>query len=260
MLSNIIICLGLILVGFVIFYSLSSFDESKLECYEDGSDKQINDIDEDVLVSTARYIPSKRGFQRSNMMIERYITSAQRGILPFTISQLWTAHPHNYQTNASDNTPSSELYIQQGWASDRYANSCAIRMSICLNRLPNGKISKTKAISAGIPRNRVVYSSKTRWYYLVAASEITTYIMYVYGSPYIKFPRNKNAYIDEADFNNDYKTNIEPFISKYTGIVCFEKIFGYSGTGHVDVFNKTLLSDAPGWDPCKKLRFWLSKK
>ena len=40
------------------------------------------------------------------------------------------------------------------------------------------------------------------------------------------------------------------------GIVAFDKIFGYSGTGHVDIFNGEQLSDATNWYPARALKIW----
>jgi hypothetical protein len=45
-------------------------------------------------------------------------------------------------------------------------------------------------------------------------------------------------------------------IASKKGIVAFDKIFGYGGTGHVDIFDGTRLSDAPAWYPSQQIQVW----
>jgi len=63
--------------------------------------------------------------------------------------------------------------------------------------------------------------------------------------------------LSDADaFQAAYEKEIKPIVSANKGIVAFETIFGYGGTGHVDLHDGEALSDAPNWYPCKRLHLW----
>src|SRR5262249_29520792 len=71
----------------------------------------------------------------------------------------------------------------------------------------------------------------------------------------ISFPKS-GRYKDEATFQAEFESTIKPLVAGRKGIAAFDKIFGFGGTGHVDLFDGKTLSDAPDWYPCEKLRIW----
>jgi len=167
---------------------------------------------------------------------------------------MWKAHPHN---NGSANDQSAgDVNQAQGWDPGQWANTCALRISVMLNTLGGEhKITKDKAVAAGIPKGRVFYSAKTKWYYLLAASEIAQYIGHHQGKPSAVWPVS-GRYADANAFEKDFKAKVEPAVSGKKGFVFFDKIFGYSGSGHVDLFDGTTLSAAHHWYPSKALKVW----
>ena len=169
--------------------------------------------------------------------------------LPTDFEKVWAAHPHNYQADWSQNTDSSDLQVQQGWDPDQYSNTCAIRMSVMFNKL-GGKYSLTreKAKAAGIDPRRLPYSRKTGWYYILSAKELWTYVSHWGGQAHVEFPA-RGRYKSAGEFERDFDDKIRPVVEGKQGLVAFDKIFGYSGTGHVDVFNGMNLSDANEWYP-----------
>ncbi|TNF38103.1 MAG: hypothetical protein EP329_01410 [Deltaproteobacteria bacterium] len=167
---------------------------------------------------------------------------------------MWKAHPHN---NGSANDQSAgEVNQAQGWDPGQWANTCALRISVMLNTLGGEhKITKDKAVAAGIPKGRVFYSAKTKWYYLLAASEIAQYVAHHQGKPSAVWPVS-GRYKDANAFEKDFKDKVEPVVSGKKGFVFFDKIFGYSGSGHVDLFEGTTLSAAHHWYPSQALKVW----
>ena len=111
---------------------------------------------------------------------------------------------------------------------------------------------KTKA--AGIAR-APTYSKKTKHYYILAASEMWNYISKNFRKADHTFPPS-GIYKDADAFQAAYDKEIKPIVSAGKGIVAFETIFGYGGTGHVDLHDGESLSDAPNWYPCKRLHLW----
>jgi len=173
------------------------------------------------------------------------------------LEAMWAAHPHNYQANEEENTSSTEVNESLGWDPYRYENTCAIRMSIMLNELGgNYKISRTKAAQAGLDPKRVVYSKKTKSYYILSAREMWEFVTFWFGKPSKQFPAS-GSYKNEEAFNKAWEDEISAYVSTGKGFVAFQKIFGYSGTGHVDIFDGTSLSDASNWYPSKRLALWL---
>lgn len=180
-----------------------------------------------------------------------------------SIEEMWAAHPHNYQEYYGDqggseeqNTSSGDVQEAAGWDPNQYGNTCAIRLSRMLNELGGAyAITPAKAVAAGIPRHRVIYAKKQKWYYLLAASEIATYVGSTLGNASKTWPAS-GRYKDGDAFQAAFDTDIRPIISGKKGIVFFDKIFGYSGTGHVDIFDGERLSDAPNWYPSQRLRVW----
>ena len=74
-------------------------------------------------------------------------------------------------------------------------------------------------------------------------------------SPDSVYPANKR-WKTEEEFTADWDGGIKDAISGKKGIVAFDKIFGYGGTGHVDIFDGEKLSDSDTWYECQRLRLW----
>lgn len=181
---------------------------------------------------------------------------SRNGGLPDDFQKVWDAHPHNYQEDSDKNQSSSDLLVQQGWSPDAYSNTCAIRLSIMLNKLGGDlKITKEKAKAAGLDPGRIPYSKKTGWFYILSAKEMWTYLTKYAGQPHQQWPNGKRFKTSD-EFQTTFDRDIEPVVAGKRGIVAFDKIFGFSGTGHVDVFDGTHLSDAPNWYPSESLKVW----
>ena len=166
-------------------------------------------------------------------------------------NQMWAAHPHNYQENESENTSSEQILEEAGFPSDW--NTCAIRMSIMLNTL-GLKITPAKTKQAGIQRSPT-YSRKTKQYYIISAAEMWTYLQKNFRQEDVSFPK-QGRYKDGEAFQKGFEAEIKEIVKGRKGIVAFDKIFGYGGTGHMDLFDGEKLSDAPEWYPCQKIRLW----
>lgn len=176
--------------------------------------------------------------------------------IPKEFEEMWDAHPHNYQSDPSQNTASDDLQEAQGWDPDQYSNTCAIRLSVMFNKLGgNFKLTRPKAKAAGIDPRRLPYSRKTGWYYILSAREMWKYIEHWGGQAHDEWPK-RGRYTDASAFNKGFSEEARDEIKGRKGIVAFDKIFGYSGTGHVDIFNGETLSDANSWYPSKKLKVW----
>jgi len=167
---------------------------------------------------------------------------------------MWKAHPHNNGSAAS--VSAATVNTNQGWDPDQYANTCALRISVMLNTLGGEhKITRDKAVAAGIPKGRVFYSSKTKWYYLLAANEMAQYIAHHQGKPSVSFPAG-GRFKDADAFEADFDAKIAPAVAGKKGFVFFDRIFGYSGSGHVDLFDGTTLSAASHWYASQALKVW----
>ena len=183
-------------------------------------------------------------------------SSEPGGGLPVDFEKVWAAHPHNYQDDWEKNTSSADLQKAQGWDADQYSNTCAIRMSVMFNKLGGDyALSRTKAKQAGLDPRRLPYSRKTGWYYILSAKEMWIYMSYWAGKPHAEYPA-RGRYKDAGEFNKGFDSEIRDEISGKKGIVAFDKIFGYSGTGHVDIFDGQKLSDANEWYPSQALKLW----
>jgi peptidoglycan hydrolase-like protein with peptidoglycan-binding domain len=180
---------------------------------------------------------------------------SSNGGLPEDFQKMWDAHPHNYQTDGTQNTDSGDLQVQQGWNPDTYSNTCAIRLSIMLNKLGGPlTITREKAKAAGIDPGRVPFSKKTGWYYLLAAKEMWTFLEFHAGKPHAEFPA-RGRFANAAQFQKTFDEEIQPLVASKRGIVAFDKIFTFSGTGHVDIFDGMQLSDG-NWYPSQALKLW----
>jgi type VI secretion system (T6SS) effector Tae4 (amidase) len=167
---------------------------------------------------------------------------------------LWSAHPHNYQAeDAPDRSTDDDEVRDEHGLPDYMDNTCAIRLSVMLNGSGH-RITPAKAKAAGLSR-APSYSRKTRQYYIIAAREMWQYLERHFRQEDVSFPPD-GRFADEEAFLDAYETTIKPVVAARKGIVAFDKIFGYGGTGHVDLFDGEKLSDAPGFYPCQKLRLW----
>jgi hypothetical protein len=171
--------------------------------------------------------------------------------------KMWEAHPHNNYDSEDENTSSDEVREEEGLP-DYLANTCAIRLSVMLNNLGEGyKITPAKAAAAGLPR-RPTYSRKSKDYYIVAAKEMWTYLDKHFRPADVIFP-SSGKWKNEEEFTAAFEggdSPIQDLVASKKGIVAFERIFGYSGTGHVDLFDGMKLSDSGDWYPSKRLHLW----
>lgn len=166
--------------------------------------------------------------------------------------RMWDAHPHNYQDDESENIDSPTLLDEHGLPQS-FANTCAIRISIMLNEIGE-KITPAKTAAAGLAR-KPHYSKKTKQYYILGAAEMWQYFTKVERKPDVTLPAN-GRYRDEAEFQDAFEGTIQPALAGRQGFVAFDRIFGYGGTGHVDIFRGEQLSNAAGWYPCQRLLLW----
>lgn len=167
--------------------------------------------------------------------------------------QMWAAHPHNYLDDPSQNTDSATLLQEVGLPTTW--NTCAIRLSRMLNKI-GLKITPAKVQAAGIAR-APYYSRKTKEYLILSAKEMWTYLAKNFRKADVIFPAANKTYKDAEDFQKGFEKDIAPYVKSRKGIVAFEKIFSYSGTGHVDLFDGMKLSDAPDWYPSMRVHLWI---
>lgn len=181
---------------------------------------------------------------------------SKNGGLPQDFQKMWDVHPHNYQKDETQNTKSSDLQVAQGWSPEQYSNTCAIRLSVMFNQLGGAlKITREKAKAAGLDPGRIPFSKKTGWYYILSAKEMWTYMSMHCGKPHAEFPA-KGRFADDVQFQEKFDTEVAPMVAGKKGIVAFDKIFTFSGTGHVDLFDGMKLSDANTWYPSQALKLW----
>ena len=159
--------------------------------------------------------------------------------------QMWKGHPHNSQV--------SEDIREEHGLPDYMSNTCAIRLSIMLNNV-NLAITPEKTRAAGIKRSPY-YSKKTKQYYILSAQEIWIYLAKYFRAADRIFPAS-DKYRSPEEFQKEFDSTIKPIISKRKGVVAFEKLFSYDGTGHVDLFDGETLSDSYSWYPCTRLHLW----
>lgn len=180
-------------------------------------------------------------------------------------ARMWENHPHNYQNEASENTDSDSLVAQLGMAPGSVPNTCALRMSTMMNRM-GGNIGLTtgKGKEAGLDKMRQgglympsvkdpeTASNQDR--VILSAKEMWTYIEKHRGKPDLTWPpRGRFKTQEEAEKGAQ---EVEAMVGGKKGFVAFDKIFGYGGTGHIDLFDGTLLSDANSWYPSECIKLW----
>lgn len=167
-------------------------------------------------------------------------------------AEMWRAHPHDAQPNAEENQSSTEVRSEHGLP-DSFANTCAIRVSVMLNRSGRA-ITKAKAREAGLSRDPF-FSLKTKMFYVLGAAEMMKYLKRHFRAPDKVLPVT-GSYRSAEAFNAAFQSTIVPFVQGKKGIVGFETIFGYDGSGHVDLFDGIRLSQSAGWYPCRRLLLW----
>ncbi len=188
---------------------------------------------------------SQRGFGAVQMKGE--LPKGEEGF-----ANMWANHPHNGQEDESQNTDSETVLDEHGLPKE-YANTCAIRLSIMLNGIGQ-TITPAKTKAAGIAR-APHYSKKTKQYYILAASEVWKYIANTFRKADVAFPK-AGRYKDAAAFQEGFEKDIKPAVAGKHGIVAFDKIFSYSGTGHMDLFDGEKLSDSSGWYEAQRIELW----
>lgn len=166
--------------------------------------------------------------------------------------KMWAAHPHNHQDDPSQNTESADLLEEIGLPTDW--NTCAIRLSSMLNKI-GLTITPAKVKAAGIAR-RPYYSRKTKQFYILSAKEMWTYLSKNFRKADAIYPAAGKTWKNQEEFAKAFEQTVKPIVQGRKGIVAFEKIFGYGGTGHVDLFDGLKLSDAPDWYPSMRLHLW----
>ena len=190
--------------------------------------------------------------------------------------KMWAAHPHNYMDDSSQNTSSAELNKELGFKEDEFENTCAVRMSTMFNRLGGDfKISRQKAKEAGLdklrekglymPRADDPKTPEDADYLILSAREMWTYMQHHEGNPSKTFPgRGRNVKREDGEKSaQEAKT----YASGKKGFVAFDKLRlkvkqgdkwvwqGYRGTGHVDLFDGTKLSDG-SWYAAQRIMLW----
>jgi hypothetical protein len=167
-------------------------------------------------------------------------------------ARMWAAHPQDYQPSPAVNQSSAEVREEHGLP-EQFQNTCAIRVSVMLNRTGQG-ITPSKASAAGMTRPPF-FSEKTQQHYVLGATEMLKYLKKHFRPPDAVLPLT-GRYKSATEFREALKSTIEPVVRERKGIVGFESIFGYGGTGHVDLFDGSRLSQAPSWYPCRRLHLW----
>ncbi|MBX3155325.1 MAG: DUF4157 domain-containing protein [Deltaproteobacteria bacterium] len=165
--------------------------------------------------------------------------------------KMWGAHPHN---NGGDSDTSSDEVREEHGLPGYIDNTCAVRLSIMLNGIGE-TITPAKTAAAGLTR-KPHYSPKTKQYYILAAREMWTYLSKYFRSADIEFPGGGKRYKDDGEASTGINEKVKPHVAGKKGIVAFDKIFGYGGTGHVDLFDGETLSDSSTWYPSQRIMLW----
>ena len=221
--------------------------------YEQHADKVADAV---VAGEPAEYLLSqmagpgaaKAGASGGPVQMKKALPQGEEGF-----DKMWEAHPHNYQDDAEQNT-SSETILEEHGLPDYVTNTCAVRLSIMLNNIGE-TITPAKAKAAGIER-KPHYSAKSKMYYLLSAREMWTYLSAHFRKADVTFPANGKRFKDETEFQDAFDKEVKPLLAGKKGIVAFDKIFSYSGTGHVDLFDGEGLSDSGTWYPSQRLMLW----
>ncbi|MBK9036427.1 MAG: DUF4157 domain-containing protein [Myxococcales bacterium] len=167
--------------------------------------------------------------------------------------EMWDAHPHNDGWGGEEDTSSDQVREDHGLP-DYIDNTCAVRLSVMLNGIGE-TITPAKTKAAGIER-KPHYSKATKQYYILAAREMWTYLSKYFRAPDVSLPPGGKRYKDEEEFREAFDKEVKPLLAGRKGIVAFDKIFSYGGTGHVDLFNGEALSDSSDWYSSQRIMLW----
>ena len=167
--------------------------------------------------------------------------------------KMWEAHPHNDGYGGAEDTSSDDVRSEHGLP-DYIDNTCAVRLSIMLNGIGE-TITPAKTKAAGIER-KPHYSPKTKQYYILAAREMWTYLSKHFRAPDVSLPPGGKRYQSEEEFREAFDKEVKPLLAGRKGIVAFDKIFSYGGTGHVDLFDGEALSDSSDWYSSQRIMLW----
>lgn len=202
--------------------------------------------------------------------------------------RMWANHPHNYMQDASQNTSSADLTAELGLKATDAPNTCALRMSTMFNRMGGGhELSQDKGRAAGLDKMRStgLYMPKvndpkapkaaqagaqagsqagsqagaqdTR--VILSAKEMWTYLEHKRGRPDLVWPPRNGERYKTAEEAQQAVGEIKAAVSGKKGFIAFDKIFGYGGSGHVDLFDGQQLSDGEFY-PAQRTMIWLVVK
>ena len=188
--------------------------------------------------------------------------------------KMWANHPHNYQADASQNTSSDALRTELGLKESDASNTCALRMSVMFNRLGGGhELTHEKGRAAGLDKMRDAglympkindkQTANTNDRAILSAKEMWTYIEHKRGRPDLVFPAPGSGRSDRYKTEEDARQGVEELKKQLTGkkgFIAFDKIFGYSGSGHIDLFDGQTLSDAGDFYPSQQIKIWFVAK
>jgi peptidoglycan hydrolase-like protein with peptidoglycan-binding domain len=179
-------------------------------------------------------------------------------------ARMWAAHPHNYLDDDSENTTSDALRDELGLTEAEADNTCALRMSTMLNRLGDGTaLTTSRGREAGLdemrdtglymPRVGDEQTDARDDRAILSAREMWTYLEAHRGTPDETWPaRGRYASEEEAKMGVE---QLRGTLSGKKGFICFDKIYGYGGSGHVDLFDGPQLSDGELY-PAQRILIW----
>lgn len=209
---------------------------------------------EDLLDRYGGAAPGQGGGSGVQQKKKKELPSGEEGF-----DKMWEEHPHKNGPEdkksgigEGDDISDKDLCDEQGLPT--YDHTCALRMSVMLNNL-GLPITKKSVKKAGIDPSRLTYSKETGFYYLLMASDIWTYLTNHFRAPDAEFPAS-GRYKSKKAFKKAFLSEIKEVISSKKGIVAFDKIFTFSGSGHVDIFDGMNLSDSRKWYSCEHFKVW----
>ncbi len=178
---------------------------------------------------------------------------------------MWAAHPRNNYESEHENTDSGDLIKQLGLPEGSVPNTCALRLSTMLNRMGgNLTLTTDKGRQAGLDKMRSggLYMPRVKdelqdgkdGRVVLSAREMWTYIEKFRGKPDFEWPARGRFKTEEEAIEG--AKHVESVAAGQRGFVAFDKIYGYGGTGHVDIFKGTELSAAKSWYPSQSIKLW----
>lgn len=189
-------------------------------------------------------------------------------------AKMWGNHPHNYQADASQNTSSEALRTDLGLKESDAPNTCALRMSTMFNRLGGEHaLTQDKGKAAGLDKMRAggLYMPKVNDKQtagaedrvILSAKEMWTYIEHKRGRPDLVWPAPGAGRADRYKTAEEAQQGVEELKQQLIGkkgFIAFDKIFGYGGSGHIDLFDGLTLSDANEFYPSQQIKVWFVVK